>query len=107
MQLWGRTAAGKQRYRCVDCRTTAIVRRPDSRQRVYQKLFVEWLTESTRLINLAQRNHCTVHTLRNCFTRLWEHEPTPDICPTRIVAIDSVGVVRRALVALVVQDVEL
>lgn len=106
MQLWGKTVAGKQRHRCMVCQTTAIVRRPDSSQRVYQKLFVEWLTESVHLVSLAKRNHCTVRTIRNHFTRLWKYEPTPNISPSRIVAIDGVGIVRHTLVALVVQDVE-
>lgn len=106
MQLWGKTASGKQRHYCKDCHTTAIARRPDSRQRVYQKLFVEWLTLSTHLSDLAKRNHCTTRTLRNHFAQLWTYEPTPNICPSHIVAIDGVGIVKRAMVALVVQDVE-
>ena len=106
MQLWGKTAAGQQRYRCGNCLVTSTTQRPDSRQRVYQKLFVDWLTESVRLVSLAKRNHCTVRTLRNHFSRSWTYEPTPHIHPARIVAIDSVGVVKRSLVALVIQDVE-
>lgn len=106
MQLWGRTTAGKQRYRCATCHVTATVRRPDSRQRVYQKLLVEWLTLSTHLSDIAKRNHCTVRTLWNHFERLWEFEPIPSRRQPRIIAIDGVGIVRHALVALVAQDVE-
>lgn len=108
MQRWGRTAAGAQRYRCVQCAATATVMRPDSRQRIYQRLFVRWLTTSEHLTGLASKNHCTIRTLLNRFARCWQFEPEPQlpVPPIRMMAMDGVGIVSRSLVALVVQDPE-
>lgn len=106
MQRWGKTRAGTQRYRCRLCATTAVRSRPDSRARIYQRLFVRWLTKSTHLVGLARENHCTIRTLQTRFKSYWSFEPRPK-CPSfqpTIIVLDGLGIVSRRLVVLVIQD---
>lgn len=106
MQRWGTTAAGKQRYRCGNCCSTSIVHRPDSRQRVYQRLFIRWITTSTYLTDMAKQVRVSVRTLLRCFQPLWQCCPAPLTPKTAIVGIvlDAVGIVPREQVALIIQD---
>lgn len=104
MQRWGTTSAGKIRYRCVRCKKSTIHRRQDSKARVYQKLFVRWLTTSTHLGQIAQRNHLTIRTLANRFKPLWHHLPQPRISlpSPDVLVVDGITVVKHTLVALIV-----
>lgn len=106
MQRWGRTAQGTQRYRCVLCKKTEVIRRPDARRRRYQKSFVSWLTSHTRLEDSAHRAGVTTQTLRHRFDSLWHYVPKPQ--PTEqdhsVLVVDALSVVHRLLVVLISHD---
>ena len=88
------------------CKKSSIRHRSDSRRRVYQKLFVRWLTTSTHLNDIASRNHVTSQTLLNRFKNFWSHLPSPYTPTDRpdILVVDGVTVVRHRLVSLIALD---
>lgn len=106
MQRWGKTSLGKQRYRCRQCNSTGIKRRPDSRLRMFQKMFVRWLTTSAHLGTIAQSNQVSVRTLNNHFCNFWKHLPKPVLTKENhnILVVDGVGVIKHLLVALIAQN---
>lgn len=46
MKKSGKTSAGKQRWKCVDCNRTTTCQRPDLVQIAQAKSFIDWLLES-------------------------------------------------------------
>ena len=106
MQKWGKTKKGKQRYYCVLCKKSSIRKRKDNRTRAQYFLFVEWLTNSTRLEQIARSKKRSVRQLEKVFQKYWQLEPTPvpqDQSPT-IIVVDGVSVAKRKLMALIAQD---
>lgn len=105
MEKWGKTVAGKQRYRCAKCKTTGIRSRPDNPIRVTQQIFVNWLTGSDRLEAIAKRLEVTIRTLNNRFKNYWDYLPRPLPIKNyfKILVVDGVTVVKHNLVVLVVQ----
>lgn len=103
MQRWGVTSKGSARFRCRVCKTSSVQHRDDSRQRVYQKLFVRWLTTSTHLNEIAHHNRITCQTLLNRFEHFWSHLPCPHVSKDSpdILVVDGITVVKHALVSLI------
>lgn len=104
MQKWGKTAIGKQRYRCNKCSVTTINSRPDCSSRINQKVFVQWVTSSDRQTQVAKHLKVTRRTVINRFHAFWKHSPQP--LPIRdhpsVIVVDGVSVVKHNLVALII-----
>lgn len=108
MQKWGRTAAGKQRFRCAQCGKSGIRRRPDNQRRLWQCRFIHWLIHNTSLHLLARQYRVSERTLRRKFVACWRSHPrshppdAADLIP--IVILDGTGVVKRHAVVLIAQN---
>lgn len=105
MQKWGRTAQGKQRYRCTGCQVSGIRRRPDNQVRLWQRRFVSWLTKNTSRAELADRYRVSPRTIARRFQFGWLHQPfsaSPQEPHTiRTLVLDGTSVVKhRSMVLL-------
>ncbi len=106
MQKWGKTSTGKQRYKCKICRATKIHSRKDNTQRANYGLFVNWLTSSQHLADIAQKNYITVQGLLLRFESFWKKIPTPKSIADnpKIIIVDGVSVVKRKLMVLIAHN---
>lgn len=75
MQRWGKTAAGRIRYRCPNCKISSIIHRPDTRLRHGEDRLVAWLTGVESKKTLAERYGVTRRTLSNEFTSFFKKDP--------------------------------
>jgi hypothetical protein len=108
MQRWGRTAGGRQRFRCSSCGRSATRLRPDHRVRAWQGLFIEWLVEGGSQKALARRCGVTPRALRHRFRMFWLLRPQPVPPEASAVAgliLDATSVRKHQRVVLVVQGV--
>ncbi len=70
MICWGITKQGKQRFRCRTCLETAIIRRPDQKVRIVEKLFERWLLGVSSLTSVAKQVGTHRSTLSRKFSEL-------------------------------------
>jgi len=77
MQKWGKTSAGKQRYRCKHCNSSAIKRRNDLVNRYDIKHFVKWLNDTNHIDDLIDILCVSRSTIFRRFKPLWKHVPKP------------------------------
>lgn len=106
MQLWGKTAAGSQRFRCAHCQTSSVRKRSDNLNRQRSKIFVSWVTDSNHLNGIKRRYGITRKTLIAWLKPFWHYLPLPRI-PKRnvsILVVDATAVVKRECVALIALD---
>ena len=105
MQRYGRTGAGTQRWRCVNCGRSSIRRRKDQQHRRYLCSFVRWLTGTKELCAVAKEVGVSRAQLSRRFEQCWrEPAPTPPLVAEtlRILILDGVylsGRVNAVLVA--------
>jgi len=106
MQRWGKTASGKQRFRCPECKRSSIHSRRDNITRSNCRWFVDWLTGSNRLENVAGSAGITVQGLLKRFKPFWQHSPQPCMPSSspRVLVVDGITIVKRAAVALIACD---
>jgi len=67
MQRWGKTAAGTPRYRCLVCKISSIIHRPDTHLRHDKDRLVTWLTGVESKETIAKRYGVTRQALSNEF----------------------------------------
>ena len=106
MQRRGKTAQGKQRWKCRACKISSIKIRNDHRQKKRWSLFVKWLTSKWSLEDFARQEHVTIRTLSRWFEPLWNIVPAPrplTFVP-RILILDGTVLKRGSLVLLIAAD---
>jgi Transposase, Mutator family len=106
MQRRGKTAQGKQRWKCIDCKTSSVKIRNDHREKKRWSLFVKWLTSKWSLEDFARQEHVTIRTLSRWFEPLWNTvpQPRPIISIPRILILDGTVLKRGSLVLLIAAD---
>lgn len=105
LQRWGKTATGKQRYRCQNCSTSTVRPRKDTGRRNRLSAFVHWLTGNQTLEFLAHEQGVTVQTLLNRFSLYWQQEPKPLLpAQCQVLVLDATSVVKHLIMALIGQD---
>lgn len=82
MQRWGRSASGKIRWFCRFCSKSCVQNRFDTANRWKHQLFKQWLVGTETLNQIAKRRSCTIQTLINRFSALWNNLPKPAIPTT-------------------------
>lgn len=105
LQRWGKTATGKQRYRCQNCLTSTVRPRKDTGRRNRLSVFVRWLTGTTSLGEIASHASRQSRTLHRQLAAFWGQEPRP-VLPSecQVLVLDATSVVKHLVVALVGQD---
>lgn len=84
MQRWGKTAAGTVRFRCPQCRSSAVRTRPDVTRAVRVRLFTSWLTGTTSLTDIARSRKISRQTLTAWFASLRHRQPVAPLTPTQV-----------------------
>lgn len=107
MQRWGRTAAGRQRWRCAACSRSAVRTRDDGRAKSRLSLFVSWLTSKASASELAAERGVAVQTLGRWFRPLWDLPPTPrPALPILTLVLDGTVIAWRECTLLIAGDNE-
>lgn len=104
MQGWGKTAAGTPRYRCLVCKRSSIIHRPDTRQRHQRNRLVSWLTGVQSKDDVARRYGVTRQTLSKEFQVFFRQNPNPKTFQgfgAKILIIDAKFIHGRKLCALI------
>ena len=105
MRRHGKTAVGKTRWRCVDCRTSSVRKNKNNRQRQRLSLFVSWLTSKDALSDIARDVGVSVQTLIKWFHPFWDTPPQPvPSVGVRVLILDATSVVKRKLMLLIAGD---
>lgn len=106
MQRWGKTASGKQRYFCANCKNTSTRKRIDTKLKIDLNVFVSWITETISLTRTAKRLNITPRQLSNRFIPFWSYLPLPKPITqnSEVLVVDGVSIVKHRLVALIVFD---
>lgn len=76
MQRWGRTAAGKPRYRCPNCAQSTTWKRLDNKPRWFLT-FLKHLIGTTPLVDLARSHKIQPRTLMRALEPYWLVVPLP------------------------------
>lgn len=71
MQRWGKTAAGRQRWRCFLCKKTSIKKRPDRQKQGIHFLFKKWLIGNATLAELSKQKGVSIQALVSRFKSCW------------------------------------
>ena len=104
MQKCGRTAAGTQRWYCRACASSAVRKRPDTKDRHHRMLFTRWLTGNRSLSEIARDYGISRRTLARWFTPLWGPIQRPPVLtqdPCAIYILDGVYLSGREHAALI------
>lgn len=86
MQRWGKTTAGRIRWRCPRCSHNAVVSRSDVTQQARYVLFVSWITGTKTLSDIASRYAVDRWTLTSWFRPFWKIIPQP-LPPPKIIDV--------------------
>ena len=79
LQKWGKDARGNTRFRCKNCKTSTLRKRPDLSQKYRLRLFQKWLLGKLSLEEIAADYQVTRQTLHTWFTPFWDIEPQPKL----------------------------
>ena len=108
MERRGKTAQGKQRWRCLDCKISGIKSRNDHREKQRWSLFVSWLTSKWSLDDFARQERVNIRTLSRWFEPLWKTVPEPKrlTAVPRVLILDGTVLKRGTLTLLIAADGE-
>lgn len=102
---WGRTAAGKRRYRCGTCSETGVRTRHDLSGAARLRLFERWVTGKSTVTEAAAPAGVTRRTACRWFESFWKDPPRAEgRIFSRVLVVDGVSVVKRETVALLASD---
>lgn len=107
MQRRGRTAAGTQRWYCRSCASSAVRKRPDTKDRHHRTLLTQWLTGNRSLAEVAHDHGVRRQTLVRWFAPLWERirqPPALNPSPYAIYILDGVYLSGRENAALICRN---
>lgn len=106
MERRGKTAQGKQRWKCLTCHISSVRSRSDSRLQKRLSLFRKWLTTKWSLADFATQENVSVRTLERWFAPLWKTmpEPEPVTSVPRILVVDGTVLRRGVLTLLIASD---
>jgi hypothetical protein len=79
MQGWGKTAAGTPRYRCMDCKISHTIHRPDTHIRHDRDRFVSWLTGVESKTDIAKKYGLSRRALTKEFQRFFQESVEPRV----------------------------
>jgi hypothetical protein len=107
MQRHGKTAAGTQRWRCVDCALSSIRQRSDQRYRQYFRSFVKWLTGTREQSAIARELSISRMQLSRRFELCWSL-PAPASPPAteadHVLILDGVYLSGRTNAVLIARN---
>jgi hypothetical protein len=104
MRRNGRTKAGAERYRCMACKTSSTVHRPDTRKRHDRDRFIAWLRGVDDKDAVAKRYGVTRRALTREFAPFFRENPNgpdPKKLRARILIIDAKFIHGSELCALI------
>ena len=103
MMKWGKTNAGKQRWRCNICQKSGVRMRLDTVRASHQNLFVSWLTGTHTLEDFALSRKISRQTIHEWFSPLWVNPPipTPVALDRGILIVDAISLRGRQDVVLI------
>lgn len=87
MQRRGKTFAGTQRWKCVECNVSEVKTRPDTTFRHTLRLFVKWLIGTRELTSIAHELGISRRQLSRRFVSCWS---TPAPTPPPVIESDPV-----------------
>jgi len=107
MQRRGKTAAGSQRWYCVNCKQSGVRKRQDNRTRTRLSLFVNWLTGTVSITKIAERYKVSERTVNRWFEPYWQSPAKTKIQdPVRVLVLDGTSVVSRVCMMLIAGDAD-
>ena len=104
MQGWGRTVAGRERYRCPVCEISSTIHRPDTHLRHDHDRFVAWLAGVDDKEAIAERYGLTRRALTKEFKQFFRDDPSnvpPLGTKVRMLIVDAKFIHGRMLCALI------
>jgi hypothetical protein len=104
MQRWGKTAAGTPRYRCLACKKSSIIHRPDTHLRHDRDRFVAWLTGVESKAAIARKYGVTRRALSKEFKLFFRENPNagiPQGFQAKRLIVDAKFIHGRVLCALI------
>lgn len=104
MRRHGRTKSGTERYFCLVCRRTGIIRRPDATLRHNKDRLTAWLTGVQSKETIAKQYGVTRQTLSNEFRPFFKKNPNckiPDKFQADMLIVDAKFIHGRELCALI------
>lgn len=104
MRRNGTTAAGTERYRCMACKTSSIIHRPDTRIRHDRERLISWLTGVESKADIAKRYGMTRRALTKEFQGFFKETvepPIPADLSIDLLIVDGKYIHHRVLCALV------
>lgn len=104
MQRWGKTAAGTPRHRCLKCKQSSIIHRPDTRLRHNKDRFIAWLAGVESKNDLAKKYGLTRRALTKEFASFFRksyERPIPSDLKASLLIVDAKYIHGNQLCALV------
>ena len=104
MQRRGKTASGKQRWFCPECRRSRVRSNPAQSKRHKKKLFIEWLCGTESLEGCAQGCGVSRRTMQRWFEPFWTQSPAPEAPSTlegQSLILDAVSIEPHRMMALI------
>lgn len=106
MIRWGKTQAGKVRWRCNKCTVSGIKSRVDTSTRNTNALFRSWLLGMDSIKSIAKKKHVSKRTLIRRFDVQWTreiHSSFPRLTEEAVIVIDGTTI-SHDCIALIVYD---
>jgi len=104
MRRHGRTKSGTERYLCLVCKRTGIIRRKDTRVRYEKERFIAWLTGVQSKDDIAKKYGITRQTLSNEFRSFFKRNPNcviPEGFRARMLIVDAKWIHGSEMCALI------
>ena len=104
MRRNGKTAKGTERYRCLDCRTSTIIHRPDTHSRHDHERFISWLTGVKSKTEIAKHYGLSRRTLTREFQAFFldpVEPPIPKDIAIKLLIVDAKYIHHRVMCVLV------
>lgn len=103
MRRNGRTRAGTERYRCMGCKISTTIHRPDLHRLHDRKRFIRWLTGAQNKEDIAQRYGVSRRALTKEFKPFFRESslcPIPEKFQARMLIVDGKYIHKRQLCVL-------
>jgi len=104
MQRWGKTAAGKTRYRCINCKKTSIWKRPDNHFDWFP-VFLKYILKTNSLSEIGHDYQVSTRNLSRKLEPYWLVWPLPlPQQEAKILIGDGINLNGRVETALIVRS---
>jgi len=103
MHRHGKTSSGNQRWKCGSCKSTAVRKRRDVHIRHLHDRFLQWITGTRSLTEIAREIKLSRKQLSKLFEAFWAELPSAPVKaePTEVLVLDGVYLSGRTNAVLI------